>query len=777
MLKRLVRLFQFSHIPPDDGIVRDIYGMEVENADDFFHPQKFRGIPVISAEYIVKHRKPELDKLHQHIEFGSQRTAPDGRELFDVLFLDIIKRYVEFVHLIPASEDHHHSHPGGLLLHSLEASIESLRWAKERQVETTGFVDIDARAKPVWNYCAWLGALLHDAGKLMHDITVNAVEVRDPKSTSKMPAPTDIPSWEPAFESLIDWAKAHNVSSYSVNWMRKRVHNRHNIDTSQLLQPILRDHFAIKYLHSTPVSRNIYSELTRVISGYATSDDFLSEAIRMGDSSSTTKSLGYIYDARLGSRQISTAQRLYRSILSACADWEWNRPEAKGWVIGSDVYLRWSSAIDSIIRESISIGYSLPNDVSTVLNIMENNSLTGLFDRKYLNDRIVKFTAGKFSEEERQKIVLGQEKRTWHDLVKLRGPELLFSESPMPASQPGIFFLPQEKKYFYVTKEGDINEVSIETKKAQPTTPGLPDKKQAKQDTSKHLTPASDEAETSHARPPEDKLEVKIVPRSTPSQLGLTGIVFEDIESTTKTEPITEVSTQLPSVEDTKKTQAKGKKKTRSKLLSLALESDVPLYKENNAFFIPVEQTLRQLGLSQSDMSKELDTHGELDIDPLNPNKKTHTITIEGVGVKCWKLNRSLNLSLKSQDTLAPSVAQVSVKDSTGSSSLIARLPDTSCASDGNSELLKHLLDTATEGSFLAYLKESEQIHVLSVEGEETIYLKVKQMAPSSWKVINRLSLLSHFKSENIRLTPEGYGLTANQLVNIPLSGVDHGIR
>lgn len=775
MLKRLVRLLQFSHIPPDDGIVRDIYGMEVENADDFFHPQKFRGIPVISAEYIVKHRKPELDKLHQHIEFGSQRTAPDGRELFDVLFLDIIKRYVEFVHLIPASEDHHHSHPGGLLLHSLEASIESLRWAKERQVETTGFVDIDARAKPVWNYCAWLGALLHDAGKLMHDITVNAVEVRDPKSTSKMPAPTDIPSWEPAFESLIDWAKAHNVSSYSVNWMRKRVHNRHNIDTSQLLQPILRDHFAIKYLHSTPVSRNIYSELTRVISGYATSDDFLSEAIRMGDSSSTTKSLGYIYDARLGSRQISTAQRLYRSILSACADWEWNRPEAKGWVIGSDVYLRWSSAIDSIIRESISIGYSLPNDVSTVLNIMENNSLTGLFDRKYLNDRIVRFTAGKFSEEERQKIALGQLKKLWHDLVKLRGPELIFSESPMPASQPGMFFLPQEKKYFYVTKEGDINEVVVDTKKKQPASPGLADNKRDKPNTTKQVTPVSNEDETSLTRPSADKLEVKIVPRSTPNQLGLTGIVFEDIDSTVE-EPIASVTEKSLGQKDTKKILAKGKKKVRSKMLSLMLESDVQLYEENNAFFIPVDQTLRLSGLTQSDIARELDTHGELDIDPLNPNKKTHTITIDGIEVKCWKLNRSLNPTLSPHQTNKTHTVKDSKQDQTQSSSLIAHVATPTLSHEADSELLKHLLDTASEGSFLGYIKNTNQKHVLAVEGEEIVYLKIKQMSPSSWKVINRLALLAHFKAEDIKLTPEGYALTASQLANIPILGVGNGV-
>lgn len=497
----------------------------------------------------------------------------------------------------------------------------------------------------------------------------------------------------------------------------------------------------------------------------------------MGDSSSTTKSLGYIYDARLGSRQISTAQRLYRSILSACADWEWNRPEAKGWVIGSEVYLRWSSAIDSIISESISIGYSLPNDVSTVLNIMENNSLTGLFDRKYANDRIVKFTSGKFTEEERHRIALGQEKRKWHDLVKLRGPELLFSESPMPASQPGIFFLPQEKKYFYVTKDGDISEIAVVDNQNQTATKGLPDKRITSTDTSKHSKSEAIDVKVKPASQSTDNIEVKVVPRDTPNQLGLTGIVFEDIQVPTESEPSISSPEQEPIKEESKKMLAKGKQRIRSELLSLALNSDIPLYEHSNAYFIPVEKTLLTLGLSQFEISKELDTHGELDIDPLNPNKKTHTITIDGVEIKCWKLNRSLNPSLHSSAADSNPAVRESEQESEQPSSLIASMPNKPCGTGNDSELLKHLLDTAKEGSFLAYIKESDQKHALTVEGEETFYLKIKQMAPSSWKVINRLSLLSHFKSEDIHLTPDGYQLTASQLANIPLYGVEHGGR
>ena len=34
--------------------------------------------------------------------------------------LAAIRNYAEFVQLMPASESHHHAHPGGLLVHTLE---------------------------------------------------------------------------------------------------------------------------------------------------------------------------------------------------------------------------------------------------------------------------------------------------------------------------------------------------------------------------------------------------------------------------------------------------------------------------------------------------------------------------------------------------------------------------------------------------------------------------------------------------------------------------------
>jgi hypothetical protein len=465
-LKQLMStLVHRKSVVPQDGHI-DIYGRVVEHGDDFFHPKKFSGIPVLDVKIILKRYQSQLDMIKQHAEIGDHRKTPDGMSLYDAIYTSVIERYVEFCHMIPASEDHHHSHAGGLLLHSLEASVASLRWAKEKQCGSSGYVDIDAKVKPVMNYCAWLAALLHDAGKMMRDISVDAVEIYNPKTRQQGPATESILSWHPAKESLIEWAKRHNVASYSVNFLSHRTHNRHNVDSSQILQQLLRNHYAMDYLFSTPIKQEVYSDLTSVLSGYSTSDNFLSEAVRMGDSASTSRSLGYLYDSKLGSREMSTAQRLYRSIRHAAKDWRWNELNGHGWIIGGEVYIRWSSSVEDIIKVSVELGYSLPVDVKNVLNIMQSNNITELFDNACADDRIVRFIPGEFSPKELTDIQLGIKQVSWCDLLKLRGPEVIFAESPMPFSKSGLFYLPKADTFYSITKNGTLTKLPAVVEKA-----------------------------------------------------------------------------------------------------------------------------------------------------------------------------------------------------------------------------------------------------------------------------------------------------------------------
>jgi hypothetical protein len=664
-LKQLMAtLVHRKSVVPQDGHI-DIYGRAVEAGDDFFHPKKFRGIPVFDVKSILNHYQPQLDKIRKHVEIGDQRKTPDGKSLYDAIYTSVIERYVEFCHMIPASEDHHHSHAGGLLLHSLEASVESLRWAKEKQCGSSGFVDIDAKVKPVMNYCAWLAALLHDAGKMMRDISVDAVEVYNPKTRQQGPVTESILSWHPAKESLIEWAKRHNVASYSVNFLSHRTHNRHNVDSSQILQPLLRNHYAMDYLFSTPIKQEVYSALTSVLSGYSTSDNFLSEAVRMGDSASTSRSLGYLYDSKLGTREISTAQRLYRSIRHAAKDWRWNELNGHGWIIGGAVFIRWSSTVEDIIKVSQALGYSLPIDVKNVLNIMQSNNITELFDNTSADDRIVRFTPGEFTHQEMLDIQRGKKQMRWLDLLKLRGPEVIFAESPMPFSRSGLFYLPKADVFYSITKGGALTKLPAVFEKAEVlaikenSTPPSVESDSHIDNNQTQIKQVNDSKSKKIDSKPKATANIEVMPSTNNPNKGLSGICFSNKPN------IQSVSSSAPKQAPVKTSTNCNSGNPYSKALQSIFASSPTFTMVGDHAIISTADIPLTEGEALKDILSMLEKSNELEINLNYPNIKTMMRIIGDEKQKCIKLSKRASAYFKNNAPLTqaqPNKTKVKVR-------------------------------------------------------------------------------------------------------------------
>lgn len=93
-----------------------------------------------------------------------------SREYFDQLYLVPIQQYAETIQLLPASEAHHHSQPGGMLQHTVEILLNALK-LRRGQILPPGIdpEDIEQR-KDLWTYIVFLCALLHDIGKVITDV-------------------------------------------------------------------------------------------------------------------------------------------------------------------------------------------------------------------------------------------------------------------------------------------------------------------------------------------------------------------------------------------------------------------------------------------------------------------------------------------------------------------------------------------------------------------------------------------------------------------------------
>lgn len=131
---------------------------------------------------------------------------------FTNLVLKPLIEYIRWIHLLPASENHHHNGIGGLLSHSLEVAMISLKNANHSELRPIGYQDEEVIRRKVYLYAAFICGLVHDAGKV-YDIDIVSLNL------------SKTLTWAPSSQSLLDWARENNVVEYEIHW-RKRIHNR-----------------------------------------------------------------------------------------------------------------------------------------------------------------------------------------------------------------------------------------------------------------------------------------------------------------------------------------------------------------------------------------------------------------------------------------------------------------------------------------------------------------------------------------------------------------------
>ncbi|WP_275593001.1 TraI domain-containing protein [Enterobacter hormaechei] len=95
----------------------------------------------------------------------SDSDIRDDAYTFTNLVLKPLVEYVRWIHLLPASENHHHNGIGGLLSHSLEVAILSLKNAHHSELRPIGYQDEEVVRRKVYLYAAFICGLVHDAGR------------------------------------------------------------------------------------------------------------------------------------------------------------------------------------------------------------------------------------------------------------------------------------------------------------------------------------------------------------------------------------------------------------------------------------------------------------------------------------------------------------------------------------------------------------------------------------------------------------------------------------
>ncbi len=111
---------------------------------------------------------PRRQRVLEHIW---QKTSL-SRKQFQRLYLEPIERFAALVQHIPASQNHHHAYPGGMLDHGLEIMAYALKLRQSHLLPLGAAPEAQAAQAEVWTAAVAYAALLHDVGKIVVDVEV-----------------------------------------------------------------------------------------------------------------------------------------------------------------------------------------------------------------------------------------------------------------------------------------------------------------------------------------------------------------------------------------------------------------------------------------------------------------------------------------------------------------------------------------------------------------------------------------------------------------------------
>ncbi|MFO1432448.1 MAG: MobH family relaxase [Candidatus Competibacteraceae bacterium] len=365
------------------------------------YPPFLQGLPAAPVAQVLATQLALLERLQQTLGF----PAPE----FDRLVQPALARYAGWVHLLPASEAHHHRGGGGLWRHGLEVALLAVQTAQGR---IFGYGEPPARRRELeqrWRLAALLAGLCHDLGKPVTDLAVTSDQGM---------------TWNPWLEPLSDWLQHAGVSRYFLRWRQGR-YGQHEVATLAVVHRVLPSS-CLAWL--AEIDSGLVPALFATLAGMGDSTNPLVELLVAADRDSVERDLR-TWREQTGQQALGipveqylldALRRLWRS-----GAWTVNVPGARVWVLAEGIHLVWRAAagdmVELLARDRLA---GIPRDPDTLADILLERRLAQpreLPSGRYRYWWIVPATLAR-NREGRQPV-----------LYTLRlAPELLFEGVPPP---------------------------------------------------------------------------------------------------------------------------------------------------------------------------------------------------------------------------------------------------------------------------------------------------------------------------------------------------------
>ncbi|WP_413495379.1 MobH family relaxase [Shewanella baltica] len=677
LISLAVRSFLLDGKAPDKNAVRMAVGGVETNAVseelvETFYPPVADGVAVVNQAKIIKSNNDlidmsirELGLTDIHRDTFNPANLSEYNQIYNAqtLVRDVVANFLSYAHLLPASENHHHAAVGGLARHSLEVALFSLRHMASVDIRESKYTDELHGKKIRWQYAAWVIGLVHDIGKALHDMTVQA----------------DNSIWNPQLENIYDWSGRNQVTRYQVTWNYADRHGKHIGLASSMLNTVL-NKAAKQYLFGT--QDDLQVAIYETLSGSIEVNNALRDSLKKGEARSVHKDMMWQWDRLTGARKMPLEAAFIKRLQMMRRGWKVNEEKADIWCIGAeDVYVSYPTSFNKVMSSLREDGFNVPMQVGKMLEMLVDRQLFEPLFEDYTSGHLhpvtnPEWTTGpiKVVKPKWAGIVYGEDipQRGIHGKISLTRDDSLL----IHYAETGLITLTDTREPAQQNPANTTVAITqpvtqpAATPTATPIQPKAPQANQSKAATrrpKKQSTPASNNTpDPASSETVPAKVQVKSKVESELSNINVPapntkGIVFKNMIETPAVaepapaalpEPVTSSSPEELTQELlTSKTDKSCVElliecllRTSNTLFRAKLEGDVLTL--HCALMEEIEKHLHEFGYEEGSALKELLDNKLLIPDPAAPRKVIHVINKH----KCYQVKLSEDLTTKAGD-------------------------------------------------------------------------------------------------------------------------------
>jgi Putative helicase len=376
--------------------------LEEGDEDALRYPPYIRGYPAfIAGHVLLDYHKEKVGQIASGIGLPPQQ--------FKRLILPALVSYANFVHLVPASQNHHHRAWGGLLAHGLEVALLALNSCQVTSFDHGRVPQERTRRKERWYAAAVFASLLHDTGKPLSDFRV-----------------TDASGelfWKPVSKSIPDWAAENGIERYYLHWNPGR-HERHKNLSITMVDRILHPEVREWLMDG---GQDLYSAMVAAITG----DDeksALTGIVIKADSASVHLDLKKRGGDPAGTAAGGTGVPIASHVIGAMRllrqneVWKANGRGDRIWSTTQGIFIAWNAAAAEVVEKMLADGLkAFPRSADSLGEILADHDV---FERNPNGSIYWKVAPDILSE--------GKEKILRLQCIKLSSPSTLYPYDPAP---------------------------------------------------------------------------------------------------------------------------------------------------------------------------------------------------------------------------------------------------------------------------------------------------------------------------------------------------------